>query len=184
MVLEKTDLERDLGILISSDLKWGPQVSKATRTAQFVLSKVKNSFSYLELETLRPLYLALVRPHLEYAAVAWNPDLIQDSKKIENVQRWATKMCPKLKKITHESSLEKLKLTTKLETKKDRIDLIQFYKIIHGLDEVKWINEISCLEVGVNNGPVLRRHQHHYYRESKSCSPWSTSLLSLSMRTQ
>ena len=83
LTLESTVMERDLGILISHNLKWEQQVSKSTRTAQFVLDQIKNSITCLEPEIIRPLYLALVRPHLEYAVSAWNPSLIQEKNKLE-----------------------------------------------------------------------------------------------------
>ena len=43
-ILESTDVERDLGILISNDLRWDNQISKATRAAQFVLAPNKERF--------------------------------------------------------------------------------------------------------------------------------------------
>ena len=39
--IEKTELERDLGILISNDLKWENQVNKAAKTANFVFAQIK-----------------------------------------------------------------------------------------------------------------------------------------------
>ena len=50
LTLESTVMERDLGILISHNLKWEQQVSKSARTAQFVLAQIKNSFTCLEPE--------------------------------------------------------------------------------------------------------------------------------------
>jgi hypothetical protein len=57
-----THVEKDLGIIISNDLKWDQQIAKATRTAQFALSQIRNTFTCHEPEIIRPLYLALIRP--------------------------------------------------------------------------------------------------------------------------
>ena len=35
----------------------------------------------------KDLYVSLVRPHLEYAVQAWNPDLQGDIDKIERIQK-------------------------------------------------------------------------------------------------
>ena len=80
-VLEKSLIEKDLGILISSDLKWDNHISKITNKANSMLAMIKNSFECHDIEVIRPLYLALVRPQLEYVNSVWNPHLIRDIKK-------------------------------------------------------------------------------------------------------
>ena len=39
--------------------------------------------------TLLQLYLALVRPHLEYASPVWNPSICKQIKMIEDVEKLA-----------------------------------------------------------------------------------------------
>ena len=77
------------------------------------------------------LYVSLVRPHLEYAVPVWNPSLKKDIDMLENVQHRATRLVLGLKR------LKALKLTT-LEIRRKREDLIEFYKILNGLDNVEW----------------------------------------------
>ena len=45
--------------------------------------------------TLLRLYTALVHPHLEHAAQVWNPYLEKDIQCIENVQKFALRICAK-----------------------------------------------------------------------------------------
>ena len=47
-IIEKSLVERDLGLMVSSDLKWVNQVEKATKAAKAIVSQIKNSFSYLK----------------------------------------------------------------------------------------------------------------------------------------
>ena len=66
-IIEKSLVERDLGLMVSSDLKWVNQVEKATKAAKAIVAQIRNSFSYFDAELVRLLYVSLVRPHLEFA---------------------------------------------------------------------------------------------------------------------
>ena len=123
--------------MLSNDLKWASQTEKATKG---IIAQLKNSFSYFDVELVRLLYVSLIRPHLEYAVSVWNPHLKKDIDQLENIQHRATRLCPSNKKKTYEDRLKIMRLTTLVKRKK-RGDLIQFYKILNGLDRVEWNNE-------------------------------------------
>ncbi len=59
---------------------------------------------------------------------------------IEKVQRRATKIAHVMKGKSYEDRLKLLNLTT-LEERRIRGDSIQWYKIINGIEEVRWISE-------------------------------------------
>ena len=71
--LNQTERERDLGIIITSNLKWNTQVFHAASKANTVLAMLKKTFKCWTIQTFRKLYIAFVRPHLEYAIVVWSP---------------------------------------------------------------------------------------------------------------
>ena len=64
-VIEKSLVVRDLGLMISSDLKWVTHVE--TKAANAIIAQINNSFRYFDAELVRLLYVSLVRPHLEFA---------------------------------------------------------------------------------------------------------------------
>ena len=51
--IEKTLVEKDLGILLSSDLKWTNQTVSATKAAKSIIAKLRNSFKYFDVELVR-----------------------------------------------------------------------------------------------------------------------------------
>jgi ribonuclease P/MRP protein subunit RPP40 len=67
----ESSLERDLGVLISNDMKLGEQVRTATAKANSMLGMLSKSFSYKGKELLR----SNVSTHLEFAIQVWNPYL-------------------------------------------------------------------------------------------------------------
>ncbi len=64
---------------------------------------------------------------LEYAAVVWNPHLKKHVKKLEKVQRAATRWVPNLRSLSYEERFDKLQLPTLIERRK-REDMLMLYK--------------------------------------------------------
>ena len=81
------------------------------------------------------IYKSVVRPHLEYASSVWSPMFKKDKILIENVQRRATRLVKCLKHFSYEDRLKTLGLPS-LEYRRERSDMIQVYKIMHGIDKV------------------------------------------------
>ncbi len=105
-ILSSTELEKDLGVYVSKDLKWEYHINFMANKANRVLGMIKHSFSYLDKNSLKLLFTSLVRPILEYAAPIWNPHSIGigKTKQIENIQRRATRI-PSLKGLSYEQRL-------------------------------------------------------------------------------
>jgi ribonuclease P/MRP protein subunit RPP40 len=66
-VLETTDEERDIGVMISANLKPAAQCAKAAKTAQAVLGQLARAFYYRHRHVFMRLYKQYVRPHLEFS---------------------------------------------------------------------------------------------------------------------
>ena len=81
------------------------------------------------------LYKSLVRPHLEDCVQVWRPYLQQDIDNIESVQRRATKMIDGLQSKSYEERLKATGLIS-LEMRRLRADLIEVFKIVHGLEDL------------------------------------------------
>ena len=57
--------------------------------------------------------------------------------------------------INYEERLKGLRLTI-LETKRKRVDLMQFYKIFNGFNHIEWKSSTENIVQGDKGGPVAR----------------------------
>ena len=84
--IEVTEQEKDLAVLINSNLKFRDQVASAVKKANKILDPVKQSLKYIDKEVIVLLYNSIIRNHLEYALLVWCPRTRQDLKYIERVE--------------------------------------------------------------------------------------------------
>jgi len=71
--LEHVKEEKDVGVIISEDLKWEKQCGSAVSKANRILGMIKQNFVDRSKETILLLYKSLVRPHLEYCCQVLSP---------------------------------------------------------------------------------------------------------------
>ena len=85
--------QKDLGILITNNLKWSPHISNIVSKANRMLGFLRRNCTYLtDINCRRSLYLTLVRTHLCYGSEIWAPQTTsRDLLCLESVQRRATK---------------------------------------------------------------------------------------------
>jgi len=134
-VLKESFLEKDLGVMISSNFKFTEQCNKSAKKAMRILGMIKRNFKNLDCQSLRMLYCTYVRPHIEYCIQAWSPYFKKDIDALEKVQRRASKLIPDIRRFSYEARLKKLNLYP-LEIRRLRGDLIEAYKILHGFEDV------------------------------------------------
>ena len=80
-MLEISDNEKDLGVIIDDKLKFHIHTATATKKANQILGIIKKSFLTIYAKTIDMLYKSMVRPHLEYGNVIWGPYYKTDIKK-------------------------------------------------------------------------------------------------------
>lgn len=127
--LSESKCEKDIGVHIDNNLKFDVHISNAVKTANRVLAVARRTFECLNANIFSMIFKGLIRPHLEYAAPVWSPNLKKHKTLIENVQRRATKLVPGLSLLEYHQRLRKLKLPT-LAYRRARGDMIQVYKIL------------------------------------------------------
>ena len=144
--LNQNSMEKDLGILIQSDLKPSEQCVTASRKATQALFLIQKSFLYKDQKTFVLLYKQFVRCHLEYASPVWSPWNTADINLLENIQIKAVKLINGLEGLSYQEKLIALNLES-LTERRTKADLLLVYKIIKGfcdVDKKTWFSLVGA----------------------------------------
>ena len=124
--LEHVFEEKDLGILIDSNLRFEEHISSKVNKANAIMGLIRRTFTFLDCKLFKKLYTTFVRPPLEYRQVVWSPFLRKQINMIENVQIRATKLVDGLQNMDYTERLKILNLPT-LVYRRARGDMIKVF---------------------------------------------------------
>ena len=105
--LDEVEEEQDLGVLIHRTLSVSNNCAVAVKKANQMAGHIYITVTHKSVQTVVPLYKALVRPHLEYCSLVWSPYLKKDILSIDKVQRRVTNMIPSISTLTYEERLKR-----------------------------------------------------------------------------
>ena len=180
----RVPIVRDLGIIISDDLKWSSHISHFVAKASCCSYQVLRSLTTKNVWILLKAYITHVRPKIEYNTVVWSPYLKKDINSLESVQkRFARNICVRcnILFVSYQDRLYKQNAKS-LEYRRLVFDLIYVHKIFHNLVEV-------CLDDSFqlsSNQYNLRRHSwsikphnkpstdgYHNFFSNRICPVWN-----------
>ena len=139
-LLQLTHKIKDLGIIISDNLKWAQHINFVYSKASSRSFHLLKSFKTRNISTLIKLFKTYVRPHLEFNTPIWSPYLRKDIDKIERVQRHYTKYaflrCG-IKFDSYEDRLAQLHMAS-LQCRRIKFDLLLMYKIVYSMCDLNF----------------------------------------------
>jgi len=78
--LDKSKIERDLGIMIDDGLTFSEHrpIHRTANKANGIMAVIRRTFTHLDCKCFSLLFRSLVRPHLEYGVPVWFPYKVKD----------------------------------------------------------------------------------------------------------
>ena len=131
LALAKVDSFKYLGVNLSANLSWSEHVNCiAMKTRRLVGLLYRRFYCYLDSHVMVKLYITFIRPHLEYACTVWSSYLQKDIQALENVQKFAFRVCTGQWSMDYETLLSFLN-TSSLATRRCRLKLRLLYNIVN-----------------------------------------------------
>ena len=132
--LEHVLEEKDLGIIIDSELTFEAHIEAKLGTANQMLGLIRRSLTCCTAEIVIPLYKAFVRQHLEFGVAVWGGFIKRRHlHAIERIQMRATRIEESVKGMPYEERLRKLKLPT-ITYRRARGLMMEVWKHINSYD--------------------------------------------------
>ncbi|MFZ2537931.1 MAG: reverse transcriptase family protein, partial [Oscillospiraceae bacterium] len=179
--ITKSDLVKDLGILIEPNLKFDRHIHDLISRANQRAALVHRSFLSRDVFNLIRAFKTYIRPILEYSSPAWSPCLINQINALESVQRKFTKRLPSFGELTYAERLTNLKLQS-LEHRRLMIDLITVFKIVHGLVSLSF-QDFFTFSPNVHSSrghslrfsvPLTRTNTRKFFFASRVINSWNS----------
>ena len=150
-----------LGIIISSNLKWGDHVKHITSRTSRLLGFIRRLVRCNNADILVKLYTTLCRPILEYGFPAWMPYQAGHLKDIEKIQKRLARSCIPAPRgeLQYETRLQRLGLSS-LANRYSYLAISYPTKCLYGVYDVDPFNYIS---INARHADTLKFH-HTYAR--------------------
>ena len=181
--VNRSSRQRDLGISITSDLKWNTQVQDISSKANKMLGfEKRTAYAICNQSVRKALYLTLVRSQLAYGSQVWAPQTVNNIQTVEHVQRRATKFILSLPYQTNISYKERLQILDLIPLCywHEYLDIVYIFKSLKNDSDSNISVKVSTRETrSTSNGTFLNvgkcrtvNYQNSYY--IRAAKVWNT----------
>ena len=135
--LEVVKQGKYLGVTLTDNLSWDKHVDETTKKANNTIASLRRNIPRCAGEIKTQCYTTLVRPVIEYAATAWDPDTARNIQQLEAVQRRAARFFTGDYKTTSSTSQMITNLGwSSLQQRRIEARLVMMYRITHDLVDI------------------------------------------------
>ena len=128
-LLELINISTYLGLNFYTDLSWSQHVGLVCKKTRKLLGMLyRNFYQFTSSHILVKLYKSLIRPHIEYTCSVWDPHLKKDIQALENVQKFALRICSK----SWSSDYDTLRDTLSISTLSNQREALKLFNILAG----------------------------------------------------
>ena len=158
--LDRIDEIADLGVTLGTKLNWNSHVSNLVNKASRMMGLIKRTVGYsAPVGVKKQLFVSLVRSNLEYCIPVWGGLSKENSRKIEKVQRAATRYILDFPDLNYKERLCQLNLLP-LSYRRELSDLNFFFKCINNIYDLPISDYVKFTRDGIvntrnNSDPVL-----------------------------
>ena len=144
-IIEEVTHHKHLGITLQQNAKWHIHIQEILTKAKKKVDILRGLMYRLNRKSIEKLYISYIRPILEYGDTVWDGCSEYEKKELEKVQQSALRVILGAKKGTSHDLLYAETNLEKLDTRRTRHKLIQFFKIHHGLAPSTLTDLVPCL---------------------------------------
>ena len=131
--IEEVDSHKHLGLHLSQDCTWHKQIDYIKEKAWFRINVMRKLKFKLDRKSLETIYIAFIRPILEYADVIWDNCSQYEKDELEKIQTEAARIATGATKLISLSNLYKEICWETLQQRRHNNKLILFYKMVNNL---------------------------------------------------
>ena len=132
-IIEKSVI-KDLGVWVTNDLTWNFQIDMVISDSRKQIAWILRTFTSRDPNTMRSLWISLIRPILDYCSPLWSPMPTNygNIDRLEGVLRTFTKHIEGLQTLSYTERLKALNLQS-IQRRHERFKIIYMFKIKEGL---------------------------------------------------
>ena len=131
-IIEQKDHLRDLGVEISSDLKFSDHISNVASSASMMVGWCMRTFRRRSETVMMTIWKSLIQPKLDYCSQLWSPSDQASIAMLEGIQRNFTSRIAGMEGKDYMDRLLSLRLYSQ-ERRRERYQVIFLWKISQGL---------------------------------------------------
>ena len=131
-IVERQEVVRDLGVMMSDDGSFKDQIEKVAKKVRQKTGWVLRTFYSRNTLLMKTLFKTLVVPHIDYCSQLWMPIKPVEILKIEKLQKDFLNRIPALRGNNYWEKLKILKMIS-LQRRQERYRIIYIWKILEGI---------------------------------------------------